>query len=269
MTDTLIDDRTLYEILNIDINSSNDEIKNAYKKLILKYHPDKNKNISSDEFIKIKNAYDILSNEDTRIKYNNTLNTNTNTISNIDAIIKIMFSKSITINKILSSTNILNLLLDIEINIEYKLCDIWHNIPQQIYYKKNDNNILDKLIYPIELKQIFINEGETIIYNNKIYTGNLIININIIEKKYNGEEYYIYDNELYILINENRIINDRFKIQFLDNNYYKFNLNKMKKTNTKIGTSYYKKNFGLPNINFIDDDTIFIMPGNLFFIIVI
>lgn len=53
----------LYQILEINSNSSDEQIKKAWKKLALKYHPDKNndKNYSNEKFIKIKYAYDILS----------------------------------------------------------------------------------------------------------------------------------------------------------------------------------------------------------------
>lgn len=55
--------RESYEILGLDNNATDDEIKKAYKKLAIKYHPDKNKDIGADEkFKEISNAYQILTN---------------------------------------------------------------------------------------------------------------------------------------------------------------------------------------------------------------
>jgi ferredoxin len=49
------------KVLNVDQDSSQDEIKAAYRKLALELHPDKNKNIQSDvEFKKITEAYNFL-----------------------------------------------------------------------------------------------------------------------------------------------------------------------------------------------------------------
>jgi DnaJ-class molecular chaperone len=49
----------LYKVLGLKPNASIDEIKEAYKKLAIKTHPDKNGG-SKEEFIKIKDAYDKL-----------------------------------------------------------------------------------------------------------------------------------------------------------------------------------------------------------------
>lgn len=62
-----------YETLQIDKNASITEIKASYKKLALKYHPDKCKAEERErneiEFKKIQNAYEILSNIQKRQQY--------------------------------------------------------------------------------------------------------------------------------------------------------------------------------------------------------
>lgn len=51
-----------YEILEIEKDASIDDIKRAYRKLALKYHPDINKQDvdAKDKFIEIKEAYETL-----------------------------------------------------------------------------------------------------------------------------------------------------------------------------------------------------------------
>jgi curved DNA-binding protein len=62
-----------YKILGVDKSASQDEIKKQYKKLILKYHPDKNPNDSSAEskFKDVTEAYEVLSDPEKRSKYDN------------------------------------------------------------------------------------------------------------------------------------------------------------------------------------------------------
>ena len=57
----IINNNNYYEILGVDKETSNDDIKKAYKKLALKFHPDKNKSTKAEEaFKKIATAYQTL-----------------------------------------------------------------------------------------------------------------------------------------------------------------------------------------------------------------
>jgi len=61
-----------YKILNIEKTASQDDIKRAYRKLALLYHPDKNpdnREESEIKFKKISEAYEILSDETRRRNY--------------------------------------------------------------------------------------------------------------------------------------------------------------------------------------------------------
>lgn len=62
--------KDFYKTLGISKTATIDEIKKAYKKLALKYHPDKNKSPGAEEKFKdIAEAYEILSDKDKRAKY--------------------------------------------------------------------------------------------------------------------------------------------------------------------------------------------------------
>ena len=61
-----------YRTLGLSRNASKKDIRKAFKKLSLKYHPDKNKKnpeLAKQKFIKIVNAYEILNNEKTKKIY--------------------------------------------------------------------------------------------------------------------------------------------------------------------------------------------------------
>ena len=64
---------SFYDILNISKNASEEEIKKAYRKLAIKYHPDKapadKKDEHSEKFKKISEAYGILSDSEKRNIY--------------------------------------------------------------------------------------------------------------------------------------------------------------------------------------------------------
>jgi len=63
--------RDYYEILGISKSADEAEIKKAYRKLALKYHPDKNPGdkLAEDKFKEAAEAYDVLNDKDKRAKY--------------------------------------------------------------------------------------------------------------------------------------------------------------------------------------------------------
>ncbi len=64
-------DRDYYEILGVSRNATQDEIKSAYRKLALKYHPDRNKNDpqAEEKFKEATEAYEVLSDPEKRAIY--------------------------------------------------------------------------------------------------------------------------------------------------------------------------------------------------------
>ena len=69
-----------YKILEVSKNASSEEIKKSYRRLALKYHPDKNlgNKIAEEKFKEIANAYEVLSDFEERKRYDKTINNQEN-----------------------------------------------------------------------------------------------------------------------------------------------------------------------------------------------
>ena len=65
--------RDYYDVLGVDKGASADQIKSAYRKQAVKYHPDKNKGdkAAEDKFKEASEAYHVLSNSERKQNYDN------------------------------------------------------------------------------------------------------------------------------------------------------------------------------------------------------
>ena len=63
--------RDYYEVLGVDKSAGADEIKKAYRKLAMKYHPDRNPGdkTAEEKFKELGEAYEVLSDQDKRSRY--------------------------------------------------------------------------------------------------------------------------------------------------------------------------------------------------------
>ena len=101
-----------YSILEINKNADKNTIKNAYKKLALKYHPDKNienKTEAENKFKEIAEAYEVLSDEQKKYNYDNGQNIIINNHNPFDIFENIFKNHNthinINLNNLNSSTN--------------------------------------------------------------------------------------------------------------------------------------------------------------------
>ena len=58
-----------YESLRVRYDASQEEIKESYRRLAKKYHPDSSNTTTAEEFIKIQEAYDVLKNFEKKKEY--------------------------------------------------------------------------------------------------------------------------------------------------------------------------------------------------------
>ena len=65
------DKQDCYKVLGVSKSASEKEIKKAYKKLAMKYHPDRNPDntVAQEKFREVKSSYEILSNAESRDQY--------------------------------------------------------------------------------------------------------------------------------------------------------------------------------------------------------
>ena len=307
-----IKELNLYEILEIENNASTEDIRKSYKRLSLKYHPDKqiksklSETEKSLQFIKIRDAYEILSDSVKRKKYDNEIliknlghGNLTNVISDLQNIltskesiifmnildnkIKQSFLNNVKIDDLFIRLNQMNLMdiffmvnnfkiLDIEIKLDFTLQELYNNTYQKVKYNRITKEIFKEIIYPIDLIQIYENEGETINIGGMNYSGNFIVNVNIKNNFYNNINYQILENDLYTSISKKYFYDDDIlKIKYLDDNIYDLDIKEIDKVETDFGYLHFIPGLGLPyyntTTNIIDIEQCEILRGKLYLLI--
>ena len=227
----------LYTILELDTMASIEQIKKNYKKLALKYHPDKNTNskIYNEKFNQIRIAYEILSNKEKKTNYDDMIT------SKKDYFCKIIFS---LINKIMNPSIINTIINKPNISKDIKngkinklIKKILTEIDSEIDISKLNEIFICTSSYDNIKSDINTNlqENNNDINSSELNTLNIIAsiksNINdalngrlkeiIVNRKvYDNDNNNIYNetNKYYIPLYENEVIINNAGDKIIDNN---------------------------------------------------
>jgi DnaJ-class molecular chaperone len=287
----------LYGILELDNNCTKSDIRKSYKRLILKYHPDKhnvnnmttttttNESTIDNMFIKIKYAYEVLYDDNKRYEYDMyKLYT-----QDYKGHVKIKgYEKLIKLINLIKNKNIVEIINFIK-NIKNSDYDKFFNaiITKDYNYILNilfNNNSTDITYnHKCNLEEVYYNHEITITIkrntkNDFITTilpksimfkgegvgnGDLYINITITKKIYYGITYNILYNDLYTSFPKSCIIDNILTFTFIDKNVYTIDITTLYCDNSDIGTLYHINNMGLLEKNSIHNCE----RGKLLFII--
>ena len=218
-----------YDFLEISKDATQIEIKKAYKKLALKYHPDKNQSIDTTEkFQQISEAYQTLSHSSSKKNYDNDGSIPKNFMKPTDIFSHIFSNIDPVLGNFLTNTltGITQSLLDDKNKNIYDVLNDFNSEEfiekggdvLKFYLKKNtkssfNNNIPESYIYNLTLQE----EDLHIIEENEIN-----ININFL-RKYSHIKLIIKKdtNEKKYLLN---LIHTYFTFEF-NKNIYTFSIN--------------------------------------------
>ena len=243
-----------YEILEIDKNSTTDQIKKHYYQLAKKYHPDKSESDNSEQFKYLSEAYSVLSNPKKRYLYDlellliklNIINDSFNVKFTDEELIllhhyysKLMDSTEIKFLKLLYNSFPKNVRKEINKKIlKYKnnQCISTKNIKYIDIAKLEDDYLIClkrnlKDVFSNICKQIIIKTKNNIIFLFITHSDYLINIFNsyrsklLIKIETDGDDYHINGNDLYLTKKINLYeyyFEDNIKIKLPNGNHLTF-----------------------------------------------
>ena len=164
--------KNYYKILCVKNNANKQEIKRAYRKLAIKNHPDKGG--SDEKFKEISEAYEILSDDNKRYKYDNNSILETYVVKNPYDLFDEIINKSDRIY------------MESKVNNIYDDSDLVDDYNNSVFNTLVFNQSFNSLNVPNNYSQSIQTMTSTIIKNGRSYTKNIINNNGIISET----EYY-------------------------------------------------------------------------------
>ena len=232
-----------YKILGVERNATNEEIQKAFRKLALKYHPDR-KDGDAEKFKEINEAYQVLNNKQKRAQYDagggfagfegfEGFNFNQGASVNFEDVFKNFFHGFFNKGK--------NITVDVEITFKESIYG--KNIKLDIPYKNKNKETLSIDIQP------GVENGVTLRVNGKgepakdprLPNGDLFIRIHVKENK----DFQRHGADLVKTIEINitdALLGCEQKIKDLDDKEFKIKIPEL----TKDGTLISIENKGIP-----------------------
>ena len=243
------DDSTYYSILNIPPDSNSDDIKKAYRKLSMRYHPDKNNNTTNDIFKKITEAYAVLSSSENNNvhKKSHVITCQNNAAERIPSNGEITAPQNITINQELSLKQAyFGANLPITIDRTIHINNMVNSEQETIYVKfpegidngeiitlPNKGNMRDlicselKIIIELNFSERFSRSGLDLVFNKTVSFKESLTGFEFILNHINGKSYKIQNYSGEIINNNSHKIIESFGFKrdgYVGNLIIKFNV---------------------------------------------
>lgn len=199
--------------MDITKDATNEEIKSAFRKKALVYHPDKlaanananaNTENTTDEFTLIKQAYDTLSDANKRAQYDESKQTNKDTKSTFLNVMNPQWKKFMS-DAMIKMFAMSALKTEVVLTIDVPFCEVYQGKSKRIDIKTRQwlngtyQYVQDSLVFSlvnIQKKYVFKGQGDASIFqgfqgfqdNNNMHhmphmqvRGDVIVHVNIIE----------------------------------------------------------------------------------------